>query len=438
MWDGPITAPTTSFLLLQLLVVGTELVDIGPGTQGDGGWVPALMGLIAFFAAAAFVGAESRILAYAGGDGAGRESAERPPARDGRRRRSEGMREDPGLEVGGISACLDAHYDLRVASVTFLPIGYDPKAAVYEVVSRDGSAYFLKVRFGPVHEPGLLVPRALIDLGIRSLLAPLRTRSSNLWCPLDDYSGSCVVLYPFIRGESAMLAGLSDAQWREFGSTLRAVHASKLGGPLRGRLPVETFSLPAAALVRRLLTLVAETELQGPAAAKLAAFWREHAGQLHQTLARAEALGILLKSRPFEYVLCHSDIHAANILVGDDGRIHLIDWDGPLIAPRERDLLFVVGSKIARSVEPREEALFFEGYGPVEIDPDALVYYRYERIIEDVGEIGKGVFLDPSLGEKARAAETDLLMSFFASGGDIDRAETVPARRLPIAPADPP
>jgi spectinomycin phosphotransferase len=222
-----------------------------------------------------------------------------------------------------------------------------------------------------------------------------------------------------------MVVGLSDDQWREFGATLRDVHASKLDERLHGRLPVETFSLPSAASVRRLLDLVGDTHFEGAAATRFAAFLREHAGQIRRMLARAKTLGSSLQTKSFEYVLCHADIHAANILVGNDGRIHLIDWDGPLVAPRERDLLFVVGSKIARAVEPREEGLFFEGYGRVEVDPAALVYYRYERIIEDIGEIGKSVFLEPSLGERARAEETELAMSFFAPGGDIDCAETV-------------
>ncbi len=82
------------------------------------------------------------------------------------------MREDPGLDVDEIVASLKVHYGLHAASATFLPIGYDRGAAVYEIVSRDGSVYFLKVRFGSVHEPSLLVPRALIELGISNVLAP--------------------------------------------------------------------------------------------------------------------------------------------------------------------------------------------------------------------------------------------------------------------------
>lgn len=341
------------------------------------------------------------------------------------------MREDPGLDVGEIVACLDAQYDLRVASVTFLPIGYDLNAAVYEVISGDETSYFLKIRSGPVHEPGLLVPRALMDRGITNVLAPLRTRSSDLWCSLD---GSGVVLYPFIKGENAMVAGMSDSQWRAFGATLQAVHSSGLAERFRGQLPVETFSLPSAAVIRRLLAQIDGARFESAAAARFAVFWRENAERIHRLLTRAEALGTRLQTKSFKRVLCHADIHAANILLGEGGEIFLVDWDGPLIAPRERDLLFVVGSRIARVVEPHKEAHFFEGYGPVEIDPLALAYYRYERVIEDIGEFGKSVFLDRSLNEQARAEEAALVERFFAPGGDIDLAETVTLHHSSVPP----
>jgi spectinomycin phosphotransferase len=332
------------------------------------------------------------------------------------------VRDDPGLDLDSIAACLDEQYDLHVSAITFLPLGYDLNAAVYKVVAEDGTEYFLKIRFGPVRESGLLIPWALSKRGIRNVLAPLPTRSSELWC---SCAGSSLVLYPFIAGENAMIAGMNDEQWREFGATLRAVHSSGQAEEFRSRLPTETFALPSGALVSRILNLTDTTEFENAVAAQFAAFWREHAARIRQMLARAEALGRQLLSRSFDFVVCHTDIHAANILVGDDGQIHLIDWDGPLIAPRERDLLFVVGSIIARAVEPREEELFFDGYGPVDIDPEALIYYRYERIVEDLGEIGRSVLLDPSPSDQMRAQESRLARSFFAPGADIDRAEAV-------------
>ena len=222
-----------------------------------------------------------------------------------------------------------------------------------------------------------------------------------------------------------MVTGMSDDQWREFGSTLKAVHSSRLADEFRSRLPVQTFALPSAALVRRMLDLAETTQFENVVAAQFAAFWRENAARIHQMLDRAEDLGRQLQSRSFEHVLCHADIHAANILVSDDGPIHLIDWDGPLIAPRERDLLFVVGSIIAGVVEPREEDLFFAGYGSVDIDREALIYYRYERVVQDLGEIGQSVLLDPNPSDQMRADESQLVRSFFAPSGDIDHAEAV-------------
>lgn len=341
------------------------------------------------------------------------------------------MREDPGFDTDMIVAGLKAGYGLAVDGIRYLPIGFDLNATVYEVIAEGGARSFLKIRFGPVHEPGLLVPRALADLGIAQVPAPIPAVTGQLWWPRAGTPGHTAVLYPFIQGENAMVTGLTADQWREFGTTLRAVHDSGLETRIRGIVPVEDFSLPSAALVREMLALTRTAREWTGVAVDFATFWRKQSARIEAMLARAEALGVALQRASFELVLCHTDIHAANIMVGDDGRIHLIDWDGPKLAPRERDLLFVIGSRIARTVQPEEERWFFEGYGAVPVDPDALVYYRYERIVEDLGEFGKSALLDPDIGEALRLEQVERAKGFFAPGGDIDRAEPVASARLP-------
>lgn len=340
------------------------------------------------------------------------------------------MREDPGLDPLAIAECLGRHYGLGVTSVTFLPLGYDLAANVFEVRADDGDAYFLKVHSGPVNTSALYVPAALVDLGVPNVLAPILTTASDVSCRFVDVAnGPTVVLYPFIRGQSAMVSGLSDAQWRTFGATLRTVHDTGTGRGWQVGLRVDSFDLPSASQVRDLSTLVGGTAFEDPVASRLASFWRDRAGRIDDLIGRAETLGAALRGRSSERVPCHGDIHAANVLVAVDGSIRLVDWDAPIIAPRERDLIFVVGSRIAREVTPREEDLFFGGYGPVEIDPDALAYFRYERIVEDLGEFGRSALLDLSRAAATRSEEADQAMRFFAPGGDIDRAEVIPRRR---------
>ncbi len=166
---------------------------------------------------------------------------------------------------------------------------------------------------------------------------------------------------------------------------------------------------------------------------RLASFWAENALLIERMVGRAEALGRQLQGLPFEHVLCHADIHAANILVGEDGRIYLVDWDGPLLAPRERDLLFVVGSRIARIVEPREEAWFFEGYGNADVNMSALAYYRYERAIEDIGEIGRTVFLGDMQNDEEKEEETSLFIERFSPNNIV--AAAMEADRLQGGPS---
>ena len=73
--------------------------------------------------------------------------------------------------------------------------------------------------------------------------------------------------------------------------------------------------------------------------------------------------------------------------VGEGDRLSIVGWHAPILAPKERDLMFIGGGVGNAWNQPRQQALFYEGYGPSEIDAVALAYYRYERITRDVLEL---------------------------------------------------
>jgi spectinomycin phosphotransferase len=137
---------------------------------------------------------------------------------------------------------------------------------------------------------------------------------------------------------------------------------------------------------------VEATSYRDPVAQRLAAFWRSKRDEIRAMVERAAVLGQALRARALPFVLCHSDLHAWNVLLGTDDEIAIVDWDNPVFAPKERDLMFIGGGVGAVWDTPREESLFYRGYGPTEIDPGALAYYRYERIVADLAAYGAEIF----------------------------------------------
>ena len=121
-------------------------------------------------------------------------------------------------------------------------------------------------------------------------------------------------------------------------------------------------------------------------------------------------------------VLCHSDLHAGNILIEAGGAFYIVDWDNPIRAPKERDLMYAGGSQFGKARAPREEeALFYQGYGPAPIDFTALAYYRYERIVEDIAVFCEQIFSANDGGED-RPQALRYLMSNFEPNGVIEIA----------------
>ncbi len=124
---------------------------------------------------------------------------------------------------------------------------------------------------------------------------------------------------------------------------------------------------------------------------------RKKRDEIDHLVARAEALAMALQARSLELVLCHSDIHPGNLLLGANDALYIVDWDNPLFAPKERDLCLVGGCSAWSSA--RDEALFYQGYGEAEVDRMALAYYRYERIVQDIAAFCQELLLTEEGGE---------------------------------------
>ena len=326
------------------------------------------------------------------------------------------MLEKPDLQDERIISRLRGDFRLHIAELTFLPLGADVNTAVYRVVAEDGATYFLKVRKGDFDEITVSVPAFLRAQGIQAVIAPLQTRSRSLWANLDIYK---LILYPFIEGKNGYQVDLSDRHWLEFGAALKSIHSTEVSSELAAMVPRETYSRRWRELVKEYQAQAENDAFEDPTAAKLAEFMRSNRVKIDRLVERANQLALSLRDRSIEFVLCHSDIHAGNILISENDALYIVDWDNPIFAPKERDLLLIGGN--AGWNDARQVDLFYQGYGETEVDGMALAYYRHERIIQDIAAFCEQLFLTDEGGED-REQSYEYFTGQFSPGHEVEIA----------------
>ncbi len=163
--------------------------------------------------------------------------------------------------------------------------------------------------------------------------------------------------------------------------------------------------------------------LAGESASKhvLRSSWMAHQPTIHTVVTSLEKLAGVLQSRALPSVICHADLHPANLLRDQRGQVFVIDWDEVMLAPKERDFLFVKESSAASEALPGTPA-FFQGYGQTDIDWIALTYFRYERVIQDLIACAQEVFFRDDLGEETKADSAQLFAAILAEGGELEAA----------------
>jgi spectinomycin phosphotransferase len=308
------------------------------------------------------------------------------------------MLEPPQLPKEKIISSLQDSFEINISTLEFLPIGNDSNSWVYKVHS-DKESYFLKAKRLPVYEPSLAIPHFLKEQGLEQVVTPLSTKARDLYITLDNFA---LILYPFIDSDTGMNLGLTDTKWLEYGTFLKHLHHVKLPDSLLQQTQKETFIPKWLSMVKSLHETILERDYTNSFEKDLIEFWKIKHKEISKILTRTEELGKMLQAEKLEFVLCHTDIHTANLLIDTSGKLFVVDWDQPPLAPKERDLMFI----------DDKEHLFYQGYGQTDTNKLTLAYYHYEWVIQEISDYANRVFSSECENETKHHAVQEFLELF--------------------------
>jgi len=292
-------------------------------------------------------------------------------------------------------------------------------AALYKVQTSDQSSYFVKLKHGYKADSSLEMAELLHANGIEQIIPPIRAVCNCLIVPIIDWS---LIVYPFVEGVNGFSDKLTEKQWITLGKALRQVHDFSVPPDILEDLRQEAYSPKWRQAVRSFMANIQDKPANNDAIAqKFLNFIKEHESIIARLVDRAEQLSVIIKDQHVKFVLCHSDIHAGNVLIQENDAIYIVDWDEPIMAPKERDLMFIGGGVGNVWNDPQEEVLFYKGYGTTDINREILAYYRYERIVQDIGEYAQAFLLPNSANtHNDRPEMYKQFISMFDPQGVVD------------------
>ncbi|MGW5666659.1 phosphotransferase enzyme family protein [Micromonospora sp. NPDC003776] len=305
-------------------------------------------------------------------------------------------------------------FGIRLTTVEVINGGVD-RAAQNLLGRTQTAAYAIKWSAGG-SDAGLVVPSALADRGLRAVAAPVRTRDGRLCSERD---GRRLSVTPWVGDRNGLDGGLDETQWREFGAVLAATHSLPVTPELAAVLPVAGHDKDLAA-ARATEALLHASPPPDAIAAQTRKIWMDHAQRIAAVADRVESLAPAVTPS----TVCHTDPHLGNVLAAP-GRMWLIDWDDAALSTPEHDLMFVLGGTYGdEHIGDRERDWFFQGYGPVTMDPLHLAYWRGSRGLADIAFLAGEAFTPGDYGDTWRARANRLLAANLEPAGLIALAMT--------------
>lgn len=276
-----------------------------------------------------------------------------------------------------ITDAFEAGWGLPPTSAAYLPVGFGSHhwridaatggwfATVDDLEAKQHSAFETRRRPRERLEAALTTARALHDIGLEFVVAPLLTCGGAVIHDIDDRY--VLAVYPFINGQTHSYGNYPNAQARDAVVEL-IVRLHSAPGSCRHAALTDTFEIACRDGLTIALDLVSTPWESGPFAEPARELLARHARSVLGVLDRYDTLAASARQRPDRLVLTHGEPHPANTITTDGGVV-LIDWDTTLIAPPERDLWDLIG----------EDSTVADAYSArtgLAIQRDAIELYR--------------------------------------------------------------
>ena len=278
------------------------------------------------------------------------------------------------------------NYKIAVKQIKHVPIG--EVANSYILFSESKIKYFLKIypssrivdkNVKKRHNSHKIAHFLYHQEGIDQVTYPIKTKTGDFKSLFGD---TVLVIWTFVEGKMANEKKRKTESFLEgLANLLGRIHNSTSNLKLDS---IEKFSFDLE-FRKDLLFCIKEatacTTSKDKSFNKLQKLINQYAEVILESLVYIEELSLKLQDKDeINYVLCHSDPIIHNIIIDSKNKIHLVDWDGAVLAPFEQDIWFYI-------LDDKFE-LFFQKYkeasGFKTLDEDIIVFLFYERTLADL------------------------------------------------------
>lgn len=314
---------------------------------------------------------------------------------------------------------IQKQYGLKIAKIEELAWGADVQSRLFRIDTDNKSSFFLKSSTRSLEESALWLIDIFSKNNVEHIIKPIPSLSCQSWSSYENHN---LVLFPYIDGVNGYEKALTKTQWIEFGKTIKQIQSIPIKPEFNNHIAIENYADIWREMVITYLNQFQSQIFERLVCKELAKFLLEHESVIRIIVNRAEILAQKLKNKAQVYVINHADLHAGNILITSD-QFFIVDWDAPVLALKERDLMFIgAGLGFLTMIPKDEEKYFYQGYGQTKLDIEGIAYYRYERIIQDIAAFSQQI-LDENGNENELSQALIYLRSNFAPDGTIARAD---------------